>query len=434
MALVALCAVFIAAGQFRRDNATIERSMTGQSIRALSEGGKARRLEAIQELAHTEADDLPRVVAALAGALGDNEWTLRSAAVRSLDSAVGGCIGSGTKGNEAEIDLAVGALIQAFGDPHAEVRLEAVRALKSVYATAAFQLGPRGNAQHQADPRSEELDSPMRPLVRLMHDADSQVRGEAVRVFATIGPATGAGADPVLDVFDHDPVSDVRAAAACALVSGWPDPDRFYPLLLGRLKEVTDPDQRAWIGWVLGSLPPPPVEMIPALVDALELDDFAAFAGRSPMRFQAQLGPLQAHAALPALAKAASRDFTEPGGTCLEAAVAIAAIGPDSAEGQAVVEHFACTPCSDPKHEDQWCRAAWILAKFGPSAAATVPSLREGLQSTVANVRQQAAFALGRIGPAAQPTSQALSALLHGDPDENVRRAAADALKRIAVE
>ena len=404
MALVALCAVFISAWQFRRDNASIERSMTSRSIRAVSEGDKARRLEAIEELAHAKADDLFRVVAALAGALGDDEWPLRSAAARSLGSAIGGCIGSGSKAIGAEIDLAEGALIQAFGDPHAEVRLEAVRAVGSIHAAVTVHRVRPRMPSTTVTLQLRTTDAPSRPLVRpdaRRHNSPSRARrGRPASLRRSLlppelEPTRSSTSSITIPQVGHCPC---QPRLPCALVSGWPDPVRFYPLFLDRLKEVTDPDQRKWIGWVLGSLPPPPVEMVPALIDALELDD-DALRWSIPMAL-AQLGPL-ARAALPALAKAASRELADPGATRLDAAVAIATIGPDSAEGQALLAQLVAL-LRRSKQGDQWIPAAWVLAIYGPSAAAAVPSIREGLQSTVANVRQQAAFALGRNGPAAQ--------------------------------
>ena len=170
--------------------------------------------------------------------------------------------------------------------------------------------------------------------------------------------------------------------------------------------------------------------MVPALIDALDPDD-QVLRSSIPMAL-GKLGPL-ARAALPALAAAASRDFAGPRGPSLDAADAIAMIGPDSAEGQALLEPLVAT-LRQPKLEHQSFQAAFVLEKYGPSAAAAVPTLREALQSEVQSVRWHAAHLLGRIGPAAQPASQDLSVLLHGDPDPNVRRAAGDALKRIAIE
>jgi len=263
-----------------------------------------------------------------------------------------------------------------------------------------------------------------------MHDTDARVRAAAVQSFATVAPRTGAGPDRVLEAFEQDPDPEVRAAAVDALVSGWPDPNRLYPLFLDRLAAATSPEDRLSIGNALGCLPPPAVQMVPALIDALDPDDFVL--RRSIPTALGKLGPM-ARAALPALAKAASRDFADPRGPSFDAAEAIAIIGPDSAEGQALLEPLIAT-LRQPKFDYQSLQAAWVLEKYGPWAAAAVPSLREALHSAVANVRQRAAFVLGRIGPAAQPARQDLSALLHGDPDSNVRGLAAAALTRIPVE
>ena len=170
-----------------------------------------------------------------------------------------------------------------------------------------------------------------------------------------------------------------------ALVSGWPDPNRLYPLFLDRLAAAPSQEEWSSISVALGSLPPPAIEMVPALIDALEADDYA-LRRSIPMALR-KLGPL-ACSALPALAEAASRDFADPQGPSFDAADAIVTIGLDSAEGQALLEPLVAI-LRQAKYDYQSSQAALFLERYGPLAAAAVPSLREALHSAVPRVRQR---------------------------------------------
>lgn len=72
--------------------------------------------------------------------------------------------------------------------------------------------------------------------------------------------------------------------------------------------------------------------------------------------------------------------------------------------------------------------AVRALARFGPAAVAALPCLRDRLNDPDAEVREQAARALGQLGPVAIP---ALTDAL-GNADPAVRREAVWALKQLA--
>jgi HEAT repeat protein len=227
-----------------------------------------------------------------------------------------------------------------------------------------------------------------------------------------------------------DPESEVRAAAIGALALGWPEPDWIYPLLLNRLKVVDNSAERSAIGWALGGLPPPPVESFPALLDALSLDNWVL--RETVPTALAKLGPA-ARPALPALAKLAARELADPRDSALPAAAAIPSIDPDSAEAQAQLAPVVALLRDSPEGFVRQ-QAAMVLSKYGPSASAAVPALRQALSSEVADVRQRAALLLGSIGPAAQPALSGLDAMATRDPDASARQFAAQAVKRISVQ
>lgn len=74
--------------------------------------------------------------------------------------------------------------------------------------------------------------------------------------------------------------------------------------------------------------------------------------------------------------------------------------------------------------------AALALVRIGPAA---VPHLTEALRDASPQVRQAAAFALGEVGPAAREAIPLLAVRL-GDGDEWVRRTCASALARLGLE
>lgn len=77
--------------------------------------------------------------------------------------------------------------------------------------------------------------------------------------------------------------------------------------------------------------------------------------------------------------------------------------------------------------------AAKALARLGPSAAASVESLKAALDDSNPGVRSWAALALGAVGPLAHTAQSALSDLL-SDPDKAVVSAAREALKKIGMD
>src|SRR5262249_52821730 len=72
--------------------------------------------------------------------------------------------------------------------------------------------------------------------------------------------------------------------------------------------------------------------------------------------------------------------------------------------------------------------AAYALGTFGPLAAGSIPALKEALRNKNPGVRQNAAWALGRIRDRVDGTCVAELCDLLRDPDVLVRRDAAGAL------
>ena len=391
---------------------------------------------------------------ALAAGMVDGEWRVRLAAARSLGAVGWGWVWSGAAGED--IELAMQALIRACDDARADVRIEAMQSLEALYtdgnAPARKPGGRTAKAMLEATERravalilrlmnhsnpairtaavhafsrvgSASGASPD-PLVRIMiKDPVKEVRTAAVHAFSRVGSASGASPDPLVRIMINDPVKEVRTAAISALPVGWPTLPELYPTLLHHLKQTHSIEEQAAIGWAIGGLAAPPVESIPDLVEALALDHFA-LNKTIPMAL-AKLG-LAARPALPALAKTAARELAEPRATsALESAMSIATIDRDSPEAQALLQPVVALLRDSPM-DFMRQQAAWVLAKYGPSAASVVQALRGALSSDSADVRERAAFLLGTIGPAARPAMEDLTAMARQDPDPRSRQAAAE--------
>jgi HEAT repeat protein len=425
MVAVAVVGVLLWAWLYRREHGDVERSLTSMRLRSFSEGDEAHRRMAVENLGNTQPAQLRRVLPVLAAAAADDDWPTRLAAVRSTALAAGRWRRIRVQDTGEEIASAKRILIRALDDPRDEVRLEAVRSLDRLSSPPQPTAGKPSRSS-----AAREDQQAVAPLLRLMGDRLVEIRAAAVLAFARIRPESGEGLDPVIRMLTSDPEARCRIAAEEALTLGWPDYDGIYPLLLARLEEVNTHEERAAIGWAFASLPTPPPEAIPALLDAMALDEFAL--NRNIPDVLAKLGPA-ARPALPALAKLAARECAEPMDSAMSAARAVASIDRDSAEARALLAPLSAMlqDATSPFRRQQ---AAWVLGLYGPSAAAAVPALRRALKSDVADVRQRTAWLLGSIGPAARPALADLSALADHDPEDNVRLTAAQAAKRIDTE
>jgi HEAT repeat protein len=424
MGLVAIVAVLFSAWLFHRENRSDQQAWSSSQILALGDSDSAERRRAAENLYSVEPGSLSRAVAALAVALADPDWQVRRAAARSLPATIRTAIGSSggisSGDRSADIELAVRGLIPACQDPRDEVRIEARQAVGRLFEARA--PGSPGRVPLTTTAAKSALEA----MTRGMQDGAPEVRAQAVWSFARVGPFAGAGDDAVRDIAENDPEPKVRIAAVDALSVGWPEDPLLYPLLLRRLKVVTDQVERSRIGWTLGGLAPPPYEVLPALLDALSTDYWVL--RRS---IQIALGKLgsAARPALPALARVARIELADRE-DALVAIEAIALIDPGSSEAQALVEPLAAA-LRDSPFNFQRQQAEFRLVKFGPAAAPAVASLREALKSRSPDVRQRASVVLGRIGSAARSAMPDLASLARDDPNPQVRQSAQETANAI---
>jgi HEAT repeat protein len=269
------------------------------------------------------------------------------------------------------------------------------------------------------------------PLAAVLQDEDFNVRFYSAWALGRIGPPAAAALPALLEM-RKDLIADVRRRAVYAIGRIKPPAATGLPVLIGMLG---DEDPEVCTTAVEG-LAGYGKEAVPALVKALGGD--SAQVRRHCMRALAAIGP-DAVAAMPAL-----RPWLLQPGSDLQAdaAAALARIGKPAIP--VLVEALQTDPATLPAQVvlgfgDPWALlVAWrdfpdihghavkALADIGPDA---IPVLLTALHNPNADIRANAAGALGSVGYADERVVTALAAVLR-DPDVPVRNQATAALLR----
>jgi HEAT repeat protein len=314
----------------------------------------------------------------------DKDKIVREPAVKAL-----GDIGPPAK-------AAVPALIRATEDKNIEFRLQAVIALgriapqaKEVHDTLGKSLSDSQlKVQERAGDVLKAIGKPAVPtLIRVSRDSDPKVAGRAITILGDIGP-DAKEAQEVLKEALKNRVASIRDRAAAAL-------------------SKIDPKEQ---------------ELVAGLIDVVRGQD----EGARDFAFQ-RLQKLadRAKEAVPVLLTAmVDRDAR----VRQQAITALAAIDPKHKEVLS-----ALRKASLDEREDLPVRLEALNA-LGRGGKAAVPFLQEALKEVEKpEVLVHAAKSLQKIGPDAKDAVPGLRFLLE-DNTEEVRRAAADALRAIAPE
>ena len=188
---------------------------------------------------------------------------------------------------------------------------------------------------------------------------------------------------------------------------------------------LSNPKLRGYAAVILGNIGAEAKDAVPELVAALDVEDAPEFR-REVLFTLAQIGPPSA----PAVKKIINILETEDDERIVAAACfALRNIGPAASEaGPALVGVY------NDGTQFQRMVAIWALLKVRPGYESVekraIPLLTEGLSSGRAEVRAEAAQALGEIGPNAAAALPELKKLVD-DPDPIVRSAAEAAVKAI---
>lgn len=274
-----------------------------------------------------------------------------------------------------------------------------------------------------ADAKLEGIDAPIASqLAGLLLDQDANVRRGAAfflidrfeptdaRMIAAFSESL-ADSDPtvvqislsVVNRFPHD-----------ALLAAIPR----LAKILGDGK--TTASNRAAVARLLANLEQEGESALPALLAAMKSDGDKSVRSASLMAVSRIALPVTA---VPAFIEALKND---PDATVR--GLAAVRLGKLGAESSTAAKDLAAALADADEGVRRKSLEALILL-----GAASVPALTEQLTSRQADIRKQAVFALGKIGPSAAPAAAALKSLAN-DPDEEVRKLAELALQRIAVQ
>ncbi len=398
---------------------------------------------------------------AAAPAVGDLTALLkdRDAGVRREAAQALGKIGPAAK-------AAVPAIVAALSDMDGTVTMQAAMALGRIGPAAVpalIGLLKDPNLRHLAVMILADIGPEAKPAVealasmQLDPNVDRDFRREILLTLARIGP-DARGAVPVLMTILGDKEHTLRPGAAWALAKI--GAKQAAPLLVEALAKnenthfhdvapialaVLEPDNEGYVGLA-----------VPKLIEILSHKSY-------PLRFEAAsalivLGP-RAAAAVPTLAK-----LLPEGDPALRSAYlsALAAIGPASAAALPVI----LNALSDPEIPVRYA-ASYAIGRIGPEAKDALPLLEKNLQErdemlqiasawAIVQVapgrdgqagqclapltralalrdpqtRSAAATALGQMGAAAGPAAPSLKELA-ADPNDTVRKSAAEAVKKI---
>jgi HEAT repeat protein len=217
---------------------------------------------------------------------------------------------------------------------------------------------------------------------------------------------------------DADP--EVGRAAGAALI-------RLGGVCVDTLRgKLADPAMRTNILEILAGIGPAAKPALDELVKELG-DTDAEHASEAAVAIAA-IGP-EAAAAIPALQRLVA-DAKAAAGVRYSAAYALGRIGPAAKESAADLR--ALTESDDDLMATV---AVWAALKVAPEDKSlferAIPLLRRALRAERDVVRLEAAVALGDIGPAAGSAIPILELVAEDDPVKDVRRAAAEAAKKI---
>ncbi len=200
-------------------------------------------------------------------------------------------------------------------------------------------------------------------------------------------------------------------------------PSEYLPVFLSVFADATRKVHvRAYAGRALVEYAGAKADLPVAKVEQLLGDGDFELRGLAALAL-GKLGP-RARGAVPGLARLLSED--KEAAVRLKAVTALQSLGAENPPAAVPALSQALRDGSSQVRLE----AAVALAAIGPQAAEAVPNLTLGLRDTDRGVRLQAAWTLGRIGPKASPAVQALTAAAY-DSDTGLRQNAVLALGAI---
>jgi len=287
----------------------------------------------------------------------------------------------------------VSALLEALTHTDPSIRASAAHALG--------EIGPRSRAAVTA-------------LIGALKDEETNVRCQAELALALIDPGAGAAVPALIEAL-RDKDKHVRWVAGKALARIGPGAKAAVPALIEALKDEGE-NVRWMAGYALEEMGSDARAAVPALIEALKDEDEGVRAEAAEAL--AEIDP-NVRVAVPVLLKMLEDELRHRRS---RAAAALGKIGPDV---EAAVSAFI--DASKDKRTHVWGNYALFKIASRPD---TIPTLIEAMGDENGDVREEAADALGRIGPDARAAVPALTKAL-SDEHEGVRYYAALALAAI---
>lgn len=377
----------------------------------------------------------------------------RRAAAEGLVSMIKGVSqlakGRSTTGVEAsavEVVQAGAAAVPAAGlgidDPDPEVRRACLEAIMAAgIALADLITDPR--SRQEFPPEGRNLSDDERKDIETYKAQVTEERAERLplaQALADQAPAVGAAvkdahwavrimAAHALEEMGNAQQRLLRRATSVPRIPGEKEPDVYgqdpfrkglsqaVPNLAAQLK---DPNPRVRLAAVdaLELMSAEMAPAVPALVQAMS--DRVPFVRWAAARAIAKLAPIDVDEAVPALTRLLCDPDLDV--RILGASVTLERFGPAAAASVPTLIKGVNT--GDP---DNRIAVMKTLVGIGEAAKPAIPALAQALSHDDVRVRRQAAESLIKFGAAAKPAEAALRRALY-DSDPDVRRAAADAL------
>ncbi len=386
--------------------------------------------------------------------------------------------------------FALPELRELLKDKNVQVRVKTVEAIWKIDPPPVASLlptlltamkDPDANGRAAAPPVIALFGTKAKPaipaMIELLKDPKLDVKLSAITALGEIGPTAKAAAGPMLDLAGDKEFFLMEPFVGAALANLGPT---IVPTLAESVSH-TSPDRRHVAAYVLGAMGPSAASATKALVVALGHADPATRRGAAVAL--GKIGP-EARSSLPALQKAVADKEVA---VRIQSALALWRVTGDSAHSAHLVKELAdkspdvrdaaCQALAAMKasakdavgplaklllDKDLRIRAITTLGAIGPAAKPALSDLTKGLKDNDAEVQlwtafalwqitgetkeslpiieqtlasttldRQAAFLLGEMGAAAQPSMRSLVAIYREDDDARFRQAVGAAIKKI---
>ena len=306
---------------------------------------------------------------------------------------------AGIGAQETSDEKPIADWLETLKQPESEARLEALRAIQ--------ELGP-------------EAEEAVPALVDTLGDGDVEIRAAAAEALGAIGPGAKAGIPALIEALTDRGVV-IRAEEG---LEKWVPVWYLVGSCLGQIGPVALPDlidlldsehpqKYGGAAQAIHVIGPEAKEAVEPLLNMLAKDE--PFPRRAALCALMGIGP-EAKAAVPALTEALTHeDFHTQYWACR----ALREIGPEAKTAAPVLVKLLREGVpSEPRYSASVRRhAAQALGGIGPDAGTKArDALAAALKDPIDPVREDAAIALGKLGPFAQPAVPAIEEALDKGP------------------